>query len=110
VLTLLKEIQLVAGGDSVGFSAAHSLDVLAQGAGEAKYIVVSNKADNSVSVINAADNLIKQTVTNVGSLPFSVIVYAQEQPQPAIKRRHPSREDHKPRHLRCLISSMITAC
>ena len=75
-LTLIKEIQLIAGGDSVGFSAAHSLDVLAQGAGEAKYIVVSNKADNSLSIINAADNLIKQTVTNVGSLPGSVIVYA----------------------------------
>jgi DNA-binding beta-propeller fold protein YncE len=76
VLTLIKEIQLVAGGDSVGFNAAHSIDVLAQGAGEAKYIVVSNKADNSLSIINATDNLIKQTVTNVGSLPGSVIVYA----------------------------------
>ena len=76
VLTLIKEIQLIPGGDSAGFSAAHSLDVLAQGAGEAKYIVVSNKADNSVSIINATDNLIKQTVTNVGSLPGGVIVYA----------------------------------
>jgi DNA-binding beta-propeller fold protein YncE len=75
-LTLIKEIQLIPGGDSVGFDAAHSLDVLAQGAGEAKYIVVSNKADNSLSIINAADNLIKQTVTNVGSLPGSIIVYA----------------------------------
>jgi DNA-binding beta-propeller fold protein YncE len=75
-LTLIKEISLLAGGDSVGFSAAHSLDVLAQGAGEAKYIVVSNKADNSLSIINTTDNLIKQTVTNVGSLPGSVIVYA----------------------------------
>ena len=76
VLTLIKEIQLVAGGDSVGFNAAHSIDVLAQGAGEAKYIVVSNRADNSLSIINATDNLIKQTVTNVGSLPGSVLVYA----------------------------------
>ena len=75
-LTLIREILLIAGGDSVGFSAAHSMDVLAQGAGEAKYIVVSNKADNSVSIINATDNLIKQTVTNVGSLPGGVIVYA----------------------------------
>ena len=75
-LTLIKEIQLIAGGDSAGFSAAHSLDVLAQGAGEAKYIVVSNKADNSLSIINATDNLIKQTVTNVGSLPGALIVYA----------------------------------
>jgi len=33
-----------------------NMDVLAQGAGEAKYIVVSNKADNSVSIINATDN------------------------------------------------------
>ena len=75
-LTLIKEIQLIPGGDSAGFSAAHSLDVLAQGAGEAKYIVVSNKADNSLSIINATDNLIKQTVTNVGPLPGGVIVYA----------------------------------
>ena len=75
-LTLIKEIQLIAGGDSAGFSAAHSMDVLAQGAGEAKYIVVSNKISNSVSIINATDNLIKQTVTNVGSLPGGVIVYA----------------------------------
>jgi DNA-binding beta-propeller fold protein YncE len=75
-LTLIKEIQLIAGGDSVGFSSAHTLDVLAQGAGEAKYIVVSNRADNSLSIINATDNLIKQTVPNVGSLPGSVIVYA----------------------------------
>ncbi len=75
-LALIKEIQLIAGGDSAGFSAAHSLDVLAQGAGEAKYIVVSNKADNSLSIINATDNLIKQTVTNVGPLPGGVIIYA----------------------------------
>jgi len=75
-LTLIKEIQLIPGGDSAGFSAAHSLDVLAQGAGEAKYIVVSNKADNSLSIINATDSLIKQTVTNVGPLPGGVIVYA----------------------------------
>lgn len=76
VLTLIKEIQLIPGGDSVGFNAAHSIDVLAQGAGEAKYIVVSNKADNSLSIINATDNLIKQTVANVGSLPGGVTVYA----------------------------------
>jgi DNA-binding beta-propeller fold protein YncE len=75
-LTLILEIPLIAGGDSAGFDAAHSLDVLAQGAGEAKYIVVSNKADNSVSIINATDNLIKQTVTNVGSLPGAVMIYA----------------------------------
>jgi hypothetical protein len=76
VLTLIKEIQLVAGGDSVGFSSAHSLDVLAQGTGEAKYIVVSNRTDNSLSIINATDNLIKQTVPNLGSLPDGVLVYA----------------------------------
>jgi DNA-binding beta-propeller fold protein YncE len=75
-LTLIKEIQLVAGGDSVGFSSAHSLDVLAQGTGEAKYIVVSNRTDNSLSIINATDNVIKQTVPNVGSLPDGVLVYA----------------------------------
>lgn len=70
-LTLLKEIVLVATG-------GHSIDVLAQGAagaGEAKYIVVSNSTDNSVSIINATDNLIKQTVP-VGPTPGGVMVYA----------------------------------
>lgn len=69
-LTLLKEIFLVATG-------GHSLDVLAQGAsgaGEAKYIVVSNSIDNSVSIINATDNLVKQTVS-VGLTPGGVMVY-----------------------------------
>ena len=73
-LTLIREILLVAGGDSAGFAGAHSFDVLAQGAGEAKYIVVSNRADDSVSIINATDNLIKQTVT-VGTSPGAVMVY-----------------------------------
>ena len=67
-LTLLREIPLVATG-------AHSFDVLAQtptGApvgtpGEAKYIVVSNSIDNSLSIINAADNQVKDTVQNVGA-------------------------------------------
>jgi YVTN family beta-propeller protein len=67
-LTLLKEIPLVATG-------GHSLDVLALGAGEAKYIVVSNSTDNSVSIINATDNLIKQTVT-VGPTPGGVLIYS----------------------------------
>ena len=67
-------IGLIAGGDSAGFNAAHSMDVLVQGAGEAKYIAVSNAADNSVSIINATDNLIKQTVT-VGTDPGAVLVY-----------------------------------
>ena len=69
-LTLLREIVLAATG-------GHSMDVLAQGAagaGGAKYIVVSNSTDNSVSIINATDNLIKQTVT-VGPTPGSVMVY-----------------------------------
>jgi len=69
-LTLLREIVLVATG-------GHSMDVLAQGAagaGEAKYIVVSNSIDNSVSIINATDNLIKQTVP-VGPTPGGVMVY-----------------------------------
>ncbi len=74
-LTLIREIQLIPGGDTVGFSAAHSLDVLAQGAGESKYIVVSNRLGNSVSVINATDNQIKQTVP-VGPTPGGVLVYA----------------------------------
>ena len=67
-LTLLREIVLVATG-------GHSMDVLAQGAGEAKYIVVSNSTDNSISIINATDNLIKQTVT-VGPTPGGVMVYS----------------------------------
>lgn len=69
-LTLLKETILVATG-------GHSMDVLAQGpagAGAALYVVVSNSTDNSVSVINATDNLIKQTVT-VGPLPVGVMIY-----------------------------------
>ncbi len=66
-LTLLREIVLVATG-------GHSMDVLAQGAGGAKYIVVSNSTDNSVSIINATDNLIKQTVP-VGPTPGGVMVY-----------------------------------
>jgi DNA-binding beta-propeller fold protein YncE len=73
-LTLLSEIQLIPGGDSAGFASAHSMDVLAQGAGQAKYIVVSNRAAQSVSIINATDNLIKQTV-QVGTSPGAVLVY-----------------------------------
>lgn len=69
-LTLLREIVLVATG-------GHSMDVLAQGpagAGQALYIAVSNSTDNSVSIINASDNLIKQTV-QVGLTPGGVMVY-----------------------------------
>lgn len=73
-LTLLREIGLIAGGDSVGFAGAHSFDVLAQSSGEATFIVVSNRADNSISIINATDNLIKQTVT-VGTNPGAVLMY-----------------------------------
>jgi len=71
-LTLLREISLVATG-------GHSFDVLAQGAGVATFIVVSNSTDNSLSVINATDNLIKQTVPNIGANGSSlggVMVYA----------------------------------
>jgi hypothetical protein len=57
---------------------AHSMDVLAQGAtgeGEAKYIVVSNTGTpGSVSIINAADNVIKQHV-DVGPAPGGVLIY-----------------------------------
>ena len=77
VLTLIKDIGLDAGGDSAGFNAAHNMDVLAQGtpgAGEAKYIVVSNRSGNTVSIINATDNLIKQTVP-VGLTPGAVMIY-----------------------------------
>jgi len=53
----------------------HSMDVLVQGAGEAKFIVVSNNGTpGSVSIINAADNQIKQHVT-VGTNPGAVMVY-----------------------------------
>ena len=53
----------------------HSMDVLAQGAGEAKFIVVSNRGvPGSVSIINATDNVIKETVT-VGTNPGAVMVY-----------------------------------
>jgi YVTN family beta-propeller protein len=76
-LTLLKEIPLTVGGNSVGFNAAHNMDVLAQGApgaGEAKYIVVSNRLDNSVSIINATTNTKTQDV-QVGPAPGAVLVY-----------------------------------
>jgi len=72
-LTLLPngEISLLQTG-------GHSMDVLAQGltgAGGAKYIVVSNTGTpGSVSIINAADNSIKQHVT-VGPAPGGVMVY-----------------------------------
>jgi len=53
----------------------HSMDVLAQGAGEAKFVVVSNNGSpGSVSIINASDNQIKQHVT-VGTNPGAVMVY-----------------------------------
>ncbi|MBS0181542.1 MAG: hypothetical protein JSS39_04020 [Nitrospira sp.] len=53
----------------------HSMDVLAQGAGEAKYVVVSNNgAPGSVSIINAADNAIKENVT-IGISPGALLVY-----------------------------------
>lgn len=73
-LTLLSEIQLIPGGDSAGFASAHGMDVLVQGAGEAKFIVVTNRAAQSLSIINATDNLIKQTV-QVGTSPGAVLVY-----------------------------------
>jgi len=71
-LALLREIPLVATG-------GHSFDVLAQGTGAATFIAVSNSTDNSLSVINATDNLIKQTVPNIGANGSSlggVMVYA----------------------------------
>ena len=66
-LTLLREIVLVATG-------GHNFDVLVQGAGAASYLAVSNSTDNSLSIINATDNLIKQTIT-VGTTPGAVLVY-----------------------------------
>ena len=76
-LTLIKDLPLVPSGNSEGFESAHTLDVLAQGpigAGEAKYIVVTNRLANSISVINASDNEIKQTMP-VGPKPGAVLVY-----------------------------------
>lgn len=67
-LTLLREIVLADTG-------AHSFDVLALGSGEAKYIAVSNSTDNSLSIINAANNLVTETIQNVGALPGSVLIY-----------------------------------
>jgi hypothetical protein len=68
-LALLREIPLVATG-------GHGFDVLAQGAGEAKYLVVSNAAPaNSLMIINATDNLEKQTVP-VGANPGAVLVFS----------------------------------
>jgi DNA-binding beta-propeller fold protein YncE len=67
-LTLLREIPLVATG-------GHGFDVLAQGAGEAKYLAVSNATPaNSLTIINATDNLEKQTVP-VGANPGGVMVF-----------------------------------
>ncbi len=69
-LTLLRDIPLVA----IGTVGNHNLDVLVQGSGEAKYIVVSNSTDNSISIINATDNQEKQKVT-VGPAPAGIMVY-----------------------------------
>jgi DNA-binding beta-propeller fold protein YncE len=68
-LTLLREIDLVPTG-----TLAHGLDVLAQGAGTATYIVVSNRTANNISIINATDNQRKQEVA-VGPAPNAVMVY-----------------------------------
>jgi hypothetical protein len=73
-LTLLPNGEILLLG-----TGAHSLDVLAQGStgqGEAQYIVVSNAGTpvGSVSIINAADNQIKQSV-NVGPAPGAVMIY-----------------------------------
>jgi DNA-binding beta-propeller fold protein YncE len=68
-VTLLKEIPL-AGTD------VHSFDVLIQGAGQAAYLVVSNGTPgNSISIINATDNLEKQTVP-VGPNPTGIMVFS----------------------------------
>ncbi|MHC9062753.1 YncE family protein [Nitrospira sp. CMX1] len=67
-LTLLREIPLVSTG-------GHGFDILAEGAGEAKYLVVSNAAPaNSLTIINATDHQEKQTVA-VGANPGGVMVF-----------------------------------
>lgn len=68
-LTLLREISLISTTDG-----RHSFDVLIQDAGRATYIVVSNGTDDSVSIINATDNTIKDTVA-VGTGPGGVLIY-----------------------------------
>ncbi|MBX3325794.1 MAG: hypothetical protein KF682_07835, partial [Nitrospira sp.] len=67
-LTLLREIPLVSTG-------GHGFDILAEGAGEVKYLVVSNAAPaNSLTIINAIDHQEKQTVA-VGANPGGVMVF-----------------------------------
>jgi hypothetical protein len=67
-LTLLREIPLASTG-------GHGFDILAQGAGEAKYLAVSNAAPaNSLTIINATDNQEKQTVP-VGANPSGVMAF-----------------------------------
>lgn len=67
-LALLREIPLVATG-------GHGFDVLVRGAGEAKYLIVSNAAPaNSLTIISAADHQEKQTVP-VGANPGGVMVF-----------------------------------
>ena len=71
-LTLLSEIQLALSG-------AHSFDILAQGVGAATFVVVSNSTHNSISVINATSNQVKQTVPDIGATGSTlggVMVYA----------------------------------
>ncbi len=79
-LTLLPngEIRLVQGAGT----GVHSFDVLVQQPtgspggtlAAATYLAVSNGAANSVSIISAADNLIKQNLT-VGVTPGAVMMY-----------------------------------
>ena len=67
-LTLLREIPLVSTG-------GHGFDILAEGAGEAKYLAVSNAAPaNSLTIVNATDHQEKQTVA-VGANPGGVMVF-----------------------------------
>ncbi len=67
-VTLLREIPLVSTG-------VHNFDVVAQGAGVAKFLVVTNAAPaNSLTIINATDNQEKQTVS-VGANPAGVMVF-----------------------------------
>ncbi|MBH0206508.1 MAG: hypothetical protein HP498_11995 [Nitrospira sp.] len=77
-LTLLRAIGLTATLDG-----RHSFDVLAlRPAGapagtlaSARYLVVSNGTDNSLSIINATTNQVVQTVRQVGTTPGAVMVY-----------------------------------
>ena len=88
------------------------MDVLAQGPPEPVKRSTSwcpIRHDSSVSIINATDNLIKQTLLSGRRLvvSWSIILVLLRL---AIKPRRSSREGQKPNRLCCPSGSTITAC